>query len=183
MWYTHMHLRHCYVCVSVWECASLIVWSCGCCRFMSFAFTSSLCVCVCVFVSLCSNDIYCNLLSRRGGGVWWSTKLYQALFLLFPIVCVFVCVCVCIWVCAWACRGHTHTRASKFPLRFEAEAAARAVSCYFEKSPWNELCVSLRSDEFAVRRLRDADSRSRPPVHGGAPGKGARQEEGTASHP
>lgn len=79
-WEKHLCVRVC-----VWQQAIVWLRMLQVCMF-HFYF---LCVCswMCEALSL-SYDIYCNLCSRRGGGVWMSTGLSVALFVLFPIISV-----------------------------------------------------------------------------------------------
>ena len=91
------------------------------------------CVCVCVFVcpSLCSNDIYCNLCSCRGGR---GVADYKAVCCFVSIsyicglymwVCVHMCVCMCVCVCVSG--GNSLTCTFQLPLHFDTEAVVRAV--------------------------------------------------------
>lgn len=109
----------------------------------------------------------------EGGGVWLSTKLYVALFLLFPIIslCLLMKVCdLCAWGC-WSCN-----------LSFSLGASERVFTLYFQFVLRNVLLI-LRSDDCAVCWLRDANINSGNPVLSGPPGQSNWQKERTAPHP
>ncbi|ONI45710.1 hypothetical protein AN642_01245 [Epulopiscium sp. SCG-B10WGA-EpuloA2] len=79
-------------------------------------------------------------------------------------------VCVCVCVCVWRGQSHMYIEVSAPVWRQWCMQFKAATSCYFEIT-FDNLSVSpLRSDEFLVCWLRDADSRSQPRVHGGSPG-------------